>query len=1357
MKISAIELQNEHKNINKTSFKGLELTVDNKYDFYVPPYDKDKYDILLEVCPVVEDGNGGFKLDDTVSTPVTVNKSYNDFRFSGVTSYPRNNVISNPNFSEYMGYRFRLVDKEDARNAYKNLDANNKNNVFADIETKQYIFDPGTRFHDDKFGDFTVISNRMGITPKSGSAIHVFYDSYTSGKGINRSKFVRNHFNKALGDLDGIFTNKDEELSPYRYVMSNPYIGTDSRSSHKYWGENFFRVPSLAVFKRVIVDLFKEGKGYIADGAFTSQSLQSPFFQDVLKNGKKSPYYDWFKIKGDIKIGVLPDKILSSNSEHIDPCDHIGFKIVNPMGMPGYDHNKPSYIQFFDNRLASEKQQKDTKNLITNYDITRTKDHYDITTHQDSVQPYYFELDYTNKSVRDRFSGYSHKLLTDTHKTLERPFDKSISSRIVDNLEKFFSFENYDIVRKGKSGGAEYWDGSVDLVKMNLSNPSSKKGNYIGSCEARDYLYNAATYWTKFADDALVSYIAKLYAKGDNESKKEIGQIALANDLSLDELGKIFANAELETPNKNYPSENAKSVIVKLLDDFRYESLDLSPQLQVVVTTPAFRKYMDNPEIKELLADFIIGSLMKMEVNSIEEIFDYSNESSDLISSEDDLQVFSQDSSQSRIKNATSDLSDKAELAKLTPYGETVLELMAPTIIGYAVTKAIFPDEVVSIDSNQGTLKSSTNLKNAPLYDAGVVSLGNAREDAKYLAANIAKNLRNKELMQNKQWEFASAMESTDIGNYSYKGIKFAREFVKKTRSGLNWRFDAAKDVADLTANKNGIRTFEDSWDDVVEFWGQFVKNVRAINPSAYVVAEVTDLWPLYNNMDVYRFEAKNDFGKDASRDDIELKARALRITDWGKYIGPDIAERMLYEKTGATTGSQYSKFFGLSNNLFSRNFEKGEISGDLANMNSLKSNLESFLTSGPILSLTHSHIFWDNHDKPRGLHGLALDMGIFLSRFGINTEGTPTNYDDVKRAKEAAKRVLDKEITDDEKSYDLISSKAVAAGDMFRHAFANVLDKDSEELKVIYQAIKDLAQGKFKEKTNPDFIRAEAFGLSAFEITINDIMDQAKYIAKKEGKDIFNRQNVKEIRNKAFAEVLKNATTKMIAMTDFLNSITGTPFFYAGNNMGLSGYEFATKNITQQNRNLLRREWLDKNSSEYKPEIRKYFDRFQASCALYKEQGLSAMAGGIPISLPQDNSHDLYAILKYDKKGSNVIHVFSNKGISADPYQGMFDKTVQVPHIKVIDGNGVQYKIKDSNGQDTYLKRKVYDETKAKFVDEVDTDGNPVKYVVVDGLLRRADGKNIVLNDTVTTFYKPLALAKVSHDDIMRLFHVHK
>ena len=1347
MKISAIEQQYDVKNAKSqnVSFEGLERTVDNVYKFFAPPYDKDKYDILLEVCPVVEDGRGGFKFDEKISkTPITINKSYNDLRLTGVTVYPRTTAISNPSSSEYMGYRFRLVDKKDAANAFKNVNSKNTNNPFSQIETKKLILDAGTRMG-TQFGEFTVVSNRMGVTPKSGSAIHMFYDTYAPKMSPDkRSKYVRNHFNKALGSVED-FLRYPDEIKPYRYVMTNPYIGVDSVSSHKYWGENFFRVPSQAKFREVITELYRQGKSYIADGAFTSQSIQSPLFQDVLKKGKESYFYDWFKVRDKVKVGIFPDKVHSENPNRPNPLEHIGFKIINAMGTEGYDHNRPSYIQFFDDRLASVKQQLDTKNLITSYDNANPKDHYDITTHQDSIQPYFFELDYSSKIVRNKFTGYNHKMLTDTHEIFEK--EAPGSKKIIDNLDAFFSFDNFDIVRKGRAAGADFWDGNTDLVKMNLSNPGHSFESLEGSQGAREYLWDVATHWTKFANDSLVAHIAKAYVNGNNE---EIAQVARANGLPDDKLAQIVEEVKKECIGDDAAQYDAQKIVKDVIDNFKYPTLDVSVQIQPALFTPQFKAYMNKPESREILTDFVLGVLVRLNESMGEKIIDTSLESSDVITTEDIYKLFGKYITGNKVRERSYELADSDNRIKLTKFGKEMLEMWGSVILGYALLKGMFPDQEVSIDPAWGTLITSRALKDSTLYDAKVVSSNDVKEDGRNLAKNIINNLRSRAQTRDMQWNLSDELIQAGFSDYTLESLKFAREFVKQTQGGLNWRFDAAKDVADLTAARNGMRSVEQSLDDIIEIWGNFVKNVRKINPSSYVVLELTDLWAL-RNLDIYKVNARYELGKDASESDINSRAEFLREIDWGKYIDPNVAERMINEKTGATTGSQYSVFFNLAPNLFSKNFEHGNKGEEYDNLNVIKDKLEAFMKSGPLLSITHAHIFWDNHDKPRGPHCLALDMGAYLSRFGINVDSSKINSQDIKAAKLAAENVLGLPAeTTPLREYDLISSKAVVVGDMYKKSFARVLKNDPVRLDIINEAIKNLALGHFKDKQNDDFIRAEAFGQLPFEITINDVMEEAGYIAAKKGIKWYSKTEAKQVADKAFEIFMTPAMDKLTKMTEFLCATTGMPFFYAGDNLGQSGYEYATKNITQANRNLIRHEWIDPNSSEYKPFIKKYYDKTQAVCDLNNKYGLSAIAGGMPISLPQADSKRLYALLKYDSKGSNVIQVFTNLGIDSNKQE-----TMEVPSISMKDENGVEYKIDYANSPQQYLKRKVYDENKACFTDELDSNGNPVKYVVADGKLRRADGEKIVLNDTVTTFYKPLINPSSKHLEIMNRYNI--
>ena len=124
------------------------------------------------------------------------------------------------------------------------------------------------------------LGKNFGVTPISGAMHHSFIDS----EGINietlsekDKNFIRNHFNKLGGSIKGLnYLLKKGYFDSVKYVMSTPDIGADSVSSHGYWPVNQYQSSSLEDFKEFNFELFKRGKGYVADGAFTSQGIQSP-------------------------------------------------------------------------------------------------------------------------------------------------------------------------------------------------------------------------------------------------------------------------------------------------------------------------------------------------------------------------------------------------------------------------------------------------------------------------------------------------------------------------------------------------------------------------------------------------------------------------------------------------------------------------------------------------------------------------------------------------------------------------------------------------------------------------------------------------------------------------------------------------------------------------------------------------------------------------------------------------------------------------------------------------------------------------------------------------------------------------
>ncbi len=115
-------------------------------------------------------------------------------------------------------------------------------------------------------------------------------------------------------------------------------------------------------------------------------------------------------------------------------------------------------------------QADDLVNLITIYENQNPENHYDIATHQDSVQPFYFEVDPADTRFQTR--GASLKDLQNEGK----------------QVDTYFQMNNYTITTKSEAGGANSWDGQVDLLKANISNPTNNPSDVIGNKQVKKSL-----------------------------------------------------------------------------------------------------------------------------------------------------------------------------------------------------------------------------------------------------------------------------------------------------------------------------------------------------------------------------------------------------------------------------------------------------------------------------------------------------------------------------------------------------------------------------------------------------------------------------------------------------------------------------------------------------------------------------------------------------------------------------------------------------------------------------------------------------------------------------------------------------
>ncbi len=1444
---------------NNVSFTGQKSIIDaagtKTYRFYAPPYDDSKYLAALELVSI-ENGKdskgnptGEFK---ATGTPVLLDKSINCFDSSakGLSNLPFD--VTEEELKQYqinddvVGYRFVLLDKETYKKT-KNLDAAigaAKWTDDNDYKHTTYLLDSGKIAAGYPYENYSYFSKKQGFVNKTGPMYHIMPDSYNVEKG--NEDFVRTTFNKAGGNIQGIISKIKEEngeLAPYEMIITTSLFGGDDVSSHGYWTANPYQIASvrgtLEDFKELQTAVFDAGKTYVTDGAFTSFGLEAPQLQHVLKWGKESPFYHWIKFdgtdapNGTVKLGILPDTIVSPNNKNAKPEDYkktqtllneIRFKVVNPKYIeskegdrfsakkinPDYDETKPTYIQLFDNRLAGSKAD-DLTELITVYEKQNTDNHYDIATHQDSVQPFYFEVDPADARFQTR--GASLKELQE--EGYVSGYDKFKKPVIQKGYDTFFQMDNYSITTKSQAGGANTWDGEVDLLKANISNPSNNPDDIIGNKQVKNHYYNIASYWTKLTDDALIEHIAKVSGE---EGKSALNKICkkhkmtnaeinnLANVINTDEFNKNF--------NAKFKGKNDAEILTDAIVNFPLESIEFAPDLTAALSMPQI-----TPRPKEGIND----RTPKTEL---------------LNTMSDNAQSLYKDSMQKYAMSVLKELDAKmpggqklfkgGNAAHLTDYGKFVTDIVTADIMKYGVVKALFPeDNLVEFDAG-GNPEYDEDLKYKGLVSLEINEPNGPENEANALLKKLIKGFNEIENEDNS--DLVDALY-TRFKNVKLDDIKMARAIVNQTGAGLNWRFDAAKDVADLDKRRaNDPNTsFEDCWDNVIDFWGGFIENIRKYNPAAYTIAEVTNLWEfsrwqssgksLFALKDMesletlstpqqkyalYEFymankdslgtgniphdiqkslenkkitpkelsknpnlisdkefiQLRNYFGitkeNGNTKIDAERASDAMQRSDFGKYINPNIAERMLYEKTGATTGSNYDTFYGLYPELFGQNFEFGYTSDNrLYNMKSFEDGLKGFFSNNSPQFINHSHIFVNNHDKPRPLHCMALDMELFLSDFKSHTEKSEERPQKEAEFKSRAKAVT--RLSDDSK-LDTVSSMAVAVGEkylkMFEDSYKDIIS--DAEFNTIKQAIADLSQGKFLNQTAGSMQRSRTFGFLPFDVTLKDVIQQARYLSETKGmkwnisdgkssddKELSEKET--KLYNETFAKLAPD-TEKLSAMLRMMMFSVGIPTLFAGDEMAHSGYETPTKNVELAIRNIIHHSWLN-DGPEGKKFVKDLYKHTTAAANVHKMNGLSALADGSPLIVPQNNDKDgeasRTALFKYNDKGSSVLVVYSNNQMDTknrDPKANLNKETDKVSHIDLeyLDAYGSPSGKTVAKDGDRYKKLE-YDPKSGQYTDDGKTYKVENGKLVREGMITASghSNPNIELDDVANVFYK--------------------
>lgn len=1272
-----VSLEKNHAN-QGIAFKGYKpVKSDLGYNMYEFNYtfDDHNYDCYLELCALVDDGNGNYKNKRALKN---FEKGTESFKLQCGPNRISLPADYNLNSDTPLGYHYRLTEKGNPEHTLKyDVDAGEIID-FTEKGMKPHLI-------------FNVITQKRSRGTRGGSAILAIPDSYNAmyaydkdGNIVPNVKYAdaikrTKHFsNKVGGSLAGIEHDLDAGyLNQYSKIFLTPFATDDSLTPHSYWGKNFFQIAqslgNIDNYASLQKKLFIRDKNLVSDAALCNEGLEGVHFQHVLKWGKQSYAYHWFRAdldQGPFGLGVLSKrknfishKII--NSPYIFTQQNSGkitwkkAPIWNGKGEQGekYDPKSPTYIQVIDKELIKGTEGNNNTERLKNYRLSDTGNPYKKVTHNDTV------------------ILYSHEINPETYLDNVKRLNKLNNSRPDGQYFNLLSYEATKVLTKsayfnyeGKfEGNKEDWDANVDVAKLNYSFsnynsqymkdhiPIEERNDYKAmiarhTSEVKDYAITSAQYWTKKTNQILNLYVAQSLKGADPKNPDSImrmiregvkdGKLPASLELAVDK--KVIRNVLTGHYNLHGADtvESFKDITIQNMMDLPLDSIELGDNIVSVLASPYLTKRAtstdqigvsrfelqkkDNPH---LMPEY------KRAYNKMNKL--YEHEMSDF--AQDILERL--DEKLSREQRLYSD-------TNATKYGKYVLPIIAPEIAKFAIIKGLFPDAEVKIKPDGGIAYDYDKLKKTSFQALEIYPTCPEDEALSLIYRLKGNDIKRKgipAISENDRKLLTEAIYKMIEGT-NLTSFKLAEMIVDRTQAGLDWRIDAAKDIADKESLLSKKTSFETSWNQVIDFWKMFADNIYKQNPNSYLVAEITDVGKLYDKGAGW---ASNRY-----------------------YNQKDVLMKFLRE-TGVTSAANYDYFFTDVAGIFSKSYEKYEDRGVFQSTriyDLLKKKGSDFLHSGPLDSILYSYNFVDNHDKPRALHMMALDSQLFYSP-NLNTYTHNKSIHSVEyKEKEKAYRVLNNKFFGNVEKQDVDkfnfmrkSTKAVAMGDALNNAFGRALARlekqgtiNGETRDYLYQAIaqsiSDLANGKYLGKS----FEADAFGTRPFDITIETVIRQAK--AKHEMS--IDKKLENDLKKTTFYMAIDPAISKLLGIMKFLVSLPGIPTLFAGDDIGATGYEELTRNIYLQNRSVIHHEWLE-DEPEGMDFIKTHKAEFDAIMGLRKRPELQALNDGAPVLLQLQNAKfnqdgenkeaQLAAILRHSTDGRMTVSVFNTVGVTHD------------------------------------------------------------------------------------------------------------
>ncbi len=1088
-------------------------------------------------------------------------------------------------------------------------------------------------------------------------------------------------------------------------LITTPLQGGANVAADKYWAENNM-LPAGGIGNRNNLNslqrkAYQYGMNTVDDGTFTSEGLQGIHFQRAIKwmdNDNKPDEFYYFRMAGlkdtALGLGVVPKNFENMSCKLVN-CEY-DFKLKSD-GMydikenKDYDPDKPTYIQIFDNTLVSDEQRNDKKNVITAYDKTTPDGNKNaINTHDDTVQPYYFKAD-SNELKQNILNLNEVNFARQPKDRLK--YDSPRGTMFVGTLS------GIEISPKVE-GGFVCWNANTDIEKYNyfasnydtellsdIKDPAERAIEYDNirraNCQLRDMACNVARYRTSNVRKNITEYTAKTIGEIPSDTKEAYEKIAnvinsqdpkkpvLPNDVALDK--NVVENVLEDNYEMRPKYENYDDALISSLMELPLDSLEFSPEVQGALSSPYLSKLSpDNDHIGETRFEAMNDSSYKIPqkysktYNKMNEVFTK------------DIKSFADKVLLEVNKNSKEKLFD--ENGEMTEYGQYLIPLVGQDIARYAVTKALMPTAKAKPMKNGEITYDYEDMTNRGTLAHMNINGDSQKDEANQIVNRIQKGVNR---LMNDNVKFVADSINKRFENTNANSLKLAEVMVDRGGYGLDWRFDAAKDVADMDSVYNGDQSLETAKRNNVRFWGDMCRTIYSENPNSYTVAEVTD-------------------------------------------VGDDFTDALI-NLAGITSEANYSYFFSGITSMFSYDNETGDdtIGGDdrdsdgnitKSREQKIADKLEESIGRFAQRNLDYkrnSYTFATNHDKPRMIHCMSMDMGLFHSNLNdkANKDYRKTAYMIMNDKISDSLNQHDYDIIDgktEEDYFKNVSSKAIANGELLRNSigYANnelhfqacenirnnvshdkqqaEFDKADRRYKKLYElmskATADVVNGDYYKNNSEKasnknvadsykkVLEKDGFGTKPVSDAFDIIYDQAVYLnSKADSKDKIEMLNDKELleyRNMVDSKATEVGRVKTRIAMRYLGALAGNPTLYAGDEYGMTGYEDPVGNTYLQNRNPLDHLQTEvikdkdgKNTNKYyRQDVADYkesiYDIFRARKS--DDMNLAeAINNGTMYKLNQltgTNGKHCSAVLYQASNGAMNLSVMNPNGISMSP-----------------------------------------------------------------------------------------------------------